>query len=81
MQQRWTDKEVVERVKEGIKTHWQAIERKLKREPGWKGTWEDFERNWLYWNDEIVKYHYHIDQLQQILDIKDEEVDELLKEE
>jgi len=80
MQQRWTDKEVVERVKEGIKTHWNCIERKLKKEPDWKGTWDDFCMNWLFWNDEINKYHYHIDQLQQILDIKDEEVDELLKE-
>jgi len=83
MQQRWTDKEVVERVKEGIKTHWQAIDRELKLEPGWRGTtWEYFSSNlkWKNWNRDIHEYHYHIVQLQNILDIKDEEIDEILKE-
>jgi len=81
MQQRWTDKEVVERIKESIKNHWYHIEMELKQEPEWKGTWEDFRLHWLNWNNQINNYWYCIAQFQNILDIKDEEVDEILKEE
>ena len=80
MQQRWTDKEVVERVIDNIKAHWQDIKRTLNKEPDWKDTWNDFDMNWLFWNDKISNLHYHIVQLQNILDIKNEELEEILKE-
>jgi len=80
LQQRWTDKEVVERVIENIKTHWQIIDENLKKEDGWQGTWKNFIVNWIFWNDRIHAFYYHIEQLQNILDIKDEELEEILKD-
>ena len=79
MKQRWTDKEVIERIKASIKIHWSHIEMELKNEPDWKGTWNDFRTNWLNWNVVIHEYYYHISQLQQILDILDKEVDEIIR--
>ena len=80
MQQRWTDKEVTERVIEEIKTHWQDINKTLTKEPHWKGAWIDFSMNFRFWNNRVLMCYYHIEQLQQILDIKDEELEEILKE-
>jgi len=81
MQQRWTDKEVVERIKESMKNIWYHITMELKEEPKWKNTWEDFRLHWINWNSQIGRYWYCIAQFQNILDILDDEVDEILKEE
>jgi len=80
IKQRWTDKEVVERIVEGIKRHWQCIGWELNNEDRFKGTWDDFCSNWVFWNQDINKYYYHIVQLQHILDIKDDEVNEIIQE-
>ena len=79
--QRWTDREVVERIIEGAKNHWYHICKELEHEDGWKGTWADFGLKWKNWDDRIHEYYYHIEQTQQALDITNEEMEALLKEE
>ena len=80
MKSRWTGKEVIDRIIECIRNHWYHIEMELKEEKKWKGTWEDRER-WRYWDNNIQNNYCIIAQLQNILDITDEELDALLKEE
>jgi len=81
MKQRWTDKKVVERIKESIKYHWWHVEMNIEDDIGWKGTWIDFQRNWKEYDTLILQYSYHMIQCQNILDIKDEEMEEIIKEE
>jgi len=80
VKQRWTNKEVVDRMIESAKNHWYHISMNLKEENGWKNTWQGFERNWREWDNTINNYWYALAQIQQYLDITDEEFDALLKE-
>lgn len=80
--QRWPDEEVVERLIESMKAWWKTITKKLEKEDGWIGTWDSFIANirWRNWGEDTIKYYFFIEQGQQILDIKDDELDALLKE-
>lgn len=80
MKQRWNDKEIKERLIEGIKNHWYHIDTTLTdEEPRWQHDWKDINKYRDY-DPFITTAVYFIDQAQQCLDITDDELNELLKE-
>lgn len=81
MKQRWSDKEIKDRLIESMKNHWYHIDTTLKDEDGeeWSSKWIGIDK-WQEYDPFITVSVYFIKQGQQILDITDEEVDELLHE-